>query len=103
MESGLNQAEAIQLLEGISTSNTTSIEAIPGVTPLVIAAATAAAKAAYQKSFQTVYLVSIAFGAVAIISAVVVNRKKLNDVMTPEIARKLQGVGKERNGDEEKL
>jgi len=99
----LSQTAAIQLLGALTTSNTTAIESVPGITPSIIAAATTATKAAYQKSFEIVYFVSIAFGVVAIITATVVSNKKLNEAMTPEIARKLQRVGEPRNNDEEKM
>ncbi len=99
----MSQTAAIQLLGALTTSNTTAIESVPGITPSIIAVATTAAKAAYQKSFEIVYFVSIAFGIVAIITAIVVSNKKLNEAMTPEIARKLQGVGEPRKDDEEKM
>lgn len=81
----------------------TAIESVPGLTPTILAAATTASKAAYQKSFETVYFASIAFGIVAIITAGIVNNKKLKEAMTPEIARRLQGLGKPRKNDEEKM
>jgi hypothetical protein len=103
IKSGLSKTAAIQLLEAIATGNTTLIESVPGITPSIIAVATTASKFAYQKSFEIVYFVSIAFGVVAITTAMVVSNKKLNEAMTPEIARKLQGVGKPRKNDEEKM
>lgn len=99
----MNQNAAIELLKALVTGNTTAIESVPGLTPTILAAATTAGKAAYQKSFETVYLASISFGIVAIITAILVSNKKLNEAMTPEIARRLQGLDKPIKNDVEKL
>ena len=103
IKSGLDQTAAIELLGALTTSNATAIEMVPGITPSIIEVATIAVKTAYQKSFETVYYASLAFGVVSIISAVIVNNKQLNAAMTPEIARRLQGVGKPKENDEEKM
>ncbi len=103
IESGLSETAAIQLLGAISTGNITLIESVHGITPSIIGVATTASKVAYQKSFEIVYYVSITFGIVAIATAMIVSNKKLNAAMTPEIARKLQGVGKPKKNDEEKM
>lgn len=51
------------------SSSTDSIQAFPGITPAIIAAATNGFRQAYGASFQTVFLASIAFGSVAILAA----------------------------------
>jgi xanthine/uracil permease len=99
----LNETDAIQLLGALASGNLTVVESVPGVTPAILTAAATASEAAYQKSFETVYFASIAFGIVAIITAGIVNNKKLNEAMTPEIARRLQGLGEPRKDDEEKM
>lgn len=101
--SGLSQTAAVQLLGALATGNVTAIASIPGITSAVLETATTATKVAYKKSFDTVYFVSIAFGVIAIVTAAIVNNKKLKEVMTPEIARKLQGLEKPKYIDEEKM
>jgi hypothetical protein len=98
----LNQTDAIQLLGALLTGNATAIGSVPGLTPAILEVAITASKVGYKKSFETVYFASIAFGIVSIIAAIIVNNKKLKEVMTPEIARKLQGMDKPRKNDEER-
>lgn len=73
---------------------------VEGVTTEIVAKASAAAQTAYYKSFQTVYFASIAFGGVAVISAFMMRGRVLDSTLTPEIARKLQGLDVNNNEDE---
>jgi hypothetical protein len=66
---GLNPAELPALIGDLVAQNTTAIEAIPGITPLIIEAAQGAVAEAYVLGFRKVYLVSIAFGGAAIIAS----------------------------------
>lgn len=66
---GLAPAEIPALIGDLVAQNITAIEAIPGITPTIIEAATAAVTEAYVQAFKKVYLVSIAFGGAAIIAS----------------------------------
>lgn len=64
---------------------------VPGITEKITLAAADAAKTAYSQSFQTVFLVSITFGALSLIAALwsVSVDKQLDNV----VAAKLSGAG----------
>lgn len=74
------------------TGNSTAISSIPGITPSVVAAGSAAAQRGYFRSFQTVYYASIAFGALTIFAATAMKGKVMKSKMTPEVARRLRKV-----------
>ena len=92
VEAGLPLGSVPALLNAISSGSAAAVEAVPGITPKIILIATAAAKVAYQKSFQVIYLAAVAFGACAIIGSLTVSEAKLEECMTSDVARKLQGV-----------
>ncbi|EXJ71824.1 uncharacterized protein A1O5_05634 [Cladophialophora psammophila CBS 110553] len=93
IQAGLSQASAAALIQVITAGNQAAIAKIPGITPQAIEATVAGAQKAYFKSFQTVYYASIAFGLVAIIGAICVKGKLMQEKLTSEIARKLQHAG----------
>jgi len=93
---GLPQTSVLSLMEALSASNITALQMVPGITPNILQAVDLAQLFAYHKSFQVIYLTSIAFGACAIIAALSVSSAKLDDKLTPAVARKLQGVGREQ-------
>ena len=66
------------------------MEAVPGITPTVIAAVGDAVKVAYSQAFKTVYLTSIAFGGLSIIAALFIT--SIDHLMTDFVARKIRGV-----------
>jgi hypothetical protein len=99
----LPETAAGQLVTGVATGNITAIEMVPGITPEIIETVTAAAQVAYMESFKIVYYVGIAFGICSILSALAASSLKLQEVMTSEIPRKIQGIEKTTPLDEEKM
>lgn len=85
-DAGLPSSSAPDLLAALSTGVFNNVE---GITPNIIAAATAANQVAYTESFKIVYLSALAFGAVGIIAAF--NTQNSERFFTEEIARKLHG------------
>ena len=78
----------------------TGLADIPGVTSEVLAAGSLAYRNAYVDAYRTIYYVSIAFGALTIISNVLV--PNIDHLMTTQIAAKLHGGSKEKMDVEEK-
>jgi hypothetical protein len=70
-----------------------ALESVPDITPNILGAASVAVQLTYNKAFQVVYFVSIAFGTCAIIAALVIDPSKMAGKMTTDIICKLQGVG----------
>ena len=102
MAAGLPEKSVPLLLEDIATGNQAGMLKIPGINNKIIQAATIGASKAYTNSYQIIYLVSLAFGGCAIIAALAVDGGRMDEVMTSEIARKLQITGdKTRTSDDE--
>lgn len=85
-EAGLPASSLPSLFAALTTGNFSSV---PDVTPEVITAAVGANQVAYTQSFRTVYLVSIAFGALGIAAAC--NAPNVEKFFTEEVARRLHG------------
>ena len=83
-------ADLPALFAAIAAGTSASIEAVPDITPKVIAAVGDAVKVAYSQAFKTVYLTSIAFGGISIIAALFIT--SIDDLMTDYVARKIRGV-----------
>jgi hypothetical protein len=64
------QGSFSDLLKASATNTAAAYNAVAGMTPQVLAAAQGAVQEAYIQSFRLVFLVAIAFGAVAICSAI---------------------------------
>lgn len=60
------------------------------MTPQILQTVFEAAGSAFTKSYQLIYLVSLAFGGTTIIFALLVDGKALDEKMTTDISRKLQ-------------
>jgi hypothetical protein len=90
LNAGLPSADLPALFAALATGTATAMEAVPGITPTVIAAVGDAVKVAYSQAFKTVYLTSIAFGGLSIIAALFIT--SIDDLMTDFIARKIRGV-----------
>jgi MFS family permease len=54
------------LLAGLTTQNTTLVDDIPGVTPLIVAAAATGVKTAYVTTFRNVWIAATCFACVAL-------------------------------------
>ncbi|KAJ6019441.1 hypothetical protein N7522_001508 [Penicillium canescens] len=94
VKAGLAKSSVTYLLEAVSVGTTTALQAIPGMTDSILAAVGDAEKTAYSQSFRTVFLVSIAFGGLAIIAAVV--SVPIDDKLNNVVAAKLSGTGASR-------
>lgn len=90
LEAGLPPASLPTLLRDLASGNTAGLLQISGMTSQIVQAAVKSASIALCKSYQAVYLVSLAFGGVAIILALLIDGKALSEKMTPHIARRLQ-------------
>ncbi|KAK5126030.1 hypothetical protein LTR85_011385 [Meristemomyces frigidus] len=86
---GLPESSIPLLLAGVGAG---SFDAVPGINADIIAAIGSPIKDAYSISFRTVYLCTIPFGAI-LIAAAVFFCPNVEDYLTDEVARKLQGVG----------
>lgn len=102
LEAGLPESSLTDLFTAIAAGTTSALLSVPGITPDILGAISSAVQLAYNKAFLVVYLVSIAFGACAIIAALVIDPSKMAGKMTTNIARKLQGVGRKEESDLEK-
>ncbi|KAK4503585.1 hypothetical protein PRZ48_004500 [Zasmidium cellare] len=88
IEAGLPQSSVPALLSGVSTS---SFSTVPGIDEAIIEAVGAPIKKAYSMAFRTVFLCTIPFSVILLVAAVVWC-PNVEDYMTDEVARKLQGV-----------
>lgn len=86
ISAGLPQSSVPALLSALQSNNFTSVV---DVTPQIISAAGAALQEADSKSFQVVFLSSLAFGGCAIIAAL--NTPNLEDKFNNEVAKRLHG------------
>ncbi|TKA76207.1 hypothetical protein B0A55_06592 [Friedmanniomyces simplex] len=98
---GLPVASLPALLAGVGAG---SFDAVPGINADVLAAIGSPIKEAYAMSFRTVFLCTIPFGIILLLAAVFYC-PNVEDYLTDEVARKLQGVSTEPKvmgkGDEE--
>lgn len=69
---------------------------VPGITDRIISAVDNASKSAYSQAYTTVFLVSIAFGGLAIIAALA--SVSVDDKLNNKVAAKLAGYGSESRG-----
>ncbi|KAK0877177.1 hypothetical protein LTR87_009006 [Friedmanniomyces endolithicus] len=98
---GLPVASLPALLAGVGAG---SFDAVPGINAHVLAAIGSPIKQAYAMSFRTVFLCTLPFGAILLLAAIFYC-PNMEDYLTDEVARKLQGVATEPKmegkGDEE--
>lgn len=90
---GLPASSITDLFAGISAG---SYADIPGITPTIIEAVGHAVKQAYSMSFRTVFLATLPFGAILLVSAGLT--PNVEDYLTNNVARKLQGRHLESSG-----
>jgi hypothetical protein len=86
ISAGLPASSITDLFAGISAG---SYSDVPGITPSIIEAVGHAVKQAYSMSFRTVFLATLPFGAILLISAIIT--PNVEDYLTDDVARKLQG------------
>lgn len=89
VSAGLPTSSAATLMEDIAGS--LPISTVPGMTDQISAIVVNAVKTAYSRSFQTVFLASIAFGGMAVIAAVFT--VPVDDELNNTVAAKLAGTG----------
>lgn len=77
----------------VAAIKTGTIAKVPGLTPEMQAAVTQVVPTAYSQAFKTVYLASLAFGGIAIISSLF--SKDVQEHLTDKVERKLHGRQKE--------
>ena len=90
LSAGLPTSDLVSLYSAIANGTTSALEAVPGMNAEVLAAVGNAMKVAYAQAFQTVYLVSIVFGGLAIIAALF--SESVDHLMTDYVARKIRGL-----------
>lgn len=88
IEAGLPSSSVPALLSGISTG---SFATVPGISDAIIEAVGAPIKHAYSMAFRTVFLCTIPFGVILLVAAILYC-PNVEDYMTEDVARKLQGV-----------
>ena len=69
VRAGLPEADVPAFLEAFSAGTSAAFSKVPGITPTIIAAGTVAYKMASAHAYRTVYLVSIAFSALGLLSS----------------------------------
>lgn len=79
-QAGLPASSITSLFAAITNGTAAALEAVPGINPSIMAALTSSTHAAYQSTFTVVYMVSLAFGGVAIIAAFFV--KDVGELLT---------------------
>lgn len=91
VKAGLPTTSVPMLLQGIGAhAPASTLLKISGVTPSILQAVQLAVVDSYAKTFQLIYLVSLAFGGMAIVFALSIDQKAFAAKMTNEVARKLQ-------------
>lgn len=83
----LPRSSLTSLLEGVANGNLSSI---PGMSSEILRVVGVAVKDAYARSYQTVYLCTLPFGALLIISALF--SPNVEQYLTDEVARKLHAI-----------
>lgn len=65
---GFPSSDIPSLLQAIASGTADAIDSVPGITASIKEAVTSAVESAYSQSYATVYLSSLAFGGLALIS-----------------------------------
>lgn len=85
-EAGLPVSSLTDLFAGITAGSFSKVE---GITPAIEEAVGHAVKHAYSMSFRTVFLCTLPFGAIILVAAII--SPNVEDYLTDDVARKLQG------------
>ncbi|RAL02180.1 trichothecene efflux pump [Aspergillus ibericus CBS 121593] len=88
---GLPSTSLTDLLDAVSVGTTTAYDAVPGMTTTILAAVAEAVKTAYSLSFRTVFLASIAFGGLSVVTALF--SAPVDECFTGDVAARLVGNG----------
>lgn len=87
---GLPQSSLTELYTAITAGD---ISTVPGMNSTIAAAVDTATKTAYSMSFKIVFLCTLPFGAIVLVAALLA--PNVEDYLTNDVARKLQGVTEE--------
>lgn len=87
VKAGLPATSLTVFVTGIATGNVSLIESVPGVTPAIIGAGSAAAVAAYVESFHYGWYTALPFAIVALLIVFLLDGKKIKAQMTWLIER----------------
>lgn len=87
---GLPATSVPATLEAVANGTASALAAVPGISPSIIAAVENGLKTAYSESFKTVYLVTIAFGGLALIAAVFTSN--IDHLLDGYVSRRIGGT-----------
>jgi hypothetical protein len=88
---GLPESSVPALLAGLATGN---FSGVAGISQSISLAAAEAAKVAYSRSYTTVFLCTLPFGAILLVASVFA--PNVEDYLTDEVARRLHMPGEEK-------
>lgn len=91
---GLPATSLEKFLTDLGAGDVAAAEKLPGVTVKVLEVAAVALRSAYQKSFETVYLVTLAFGIISVVAAFF--SPSIESLYTDEVMRQLHQAGAKR-------
>lgn len=92
---GLPQTSLPGLFAAIQSGTASALEAVPGMDVQIAQAVGIAIKISYEKTFSVIYLIAMAFGICATIAAFLLRGSALDNKLTTQVARKLQGIGRQ--------
>lgn len=90
VKAGLPRSEVPAVLAAVANGTAAALEAVPGMNTIIEAAVADGVKTAYSSSFRTVYLASLAFGALAIIAALF--SENIDHLLTGYVSRRIRGT-----------
>ena len=102
VKAGLPATSIVTFVTGIAAGNVTLIESAPGVTPQIIEAGSAAAIAAYVKSFHYGWYTAIAFVIIALLCVCTLDGPKMKKQMTWLVERPVAVIHHVHEHDEER-
>lgn len=92
IKAGLPASSIEGLLTALSSGSSSAISAVPGVSKQILAVAGTTLKEAYSESFKIVFLATIPFGVVALVSAFFA--KDIDSRLTHDVVRRLDARGR---------
>jgi hypothetical protein len=86
---GLPSSSVLSYMVALTTGNATALQAVPGISPSIIAAGTGAYKNASTDAYRTVFYSTIAFSAVGVIISFFL--PNIDNLLTGEVSTTLHG------------
>lgn len=90
IHAGLPSTSVGAALEAIANGTTAAMELVPGINSTIEVAIADSVKTAYSASFKVVYLVTIAFGGIALIAALFTS--DIDSLLTNYVSRRIAGT-----------